>query len=112
MSNELDIDFASKELDMTSRSTQPGAAADRLELTMVMTLEGHKPPVAYDDDPKFIPPTNRITISYIHGGEKMINGPDYKTVRLLDLQSDKDIDEARVDCEQEVRAVAVSTCQG
>ncbi|OAX37852.1 hypothetical protein K503DRAFT_820197 [Rhizopogon vinicolor AM-OR11-026] len=70
---------------------------------MVMTLESHKLPVAYDDDPKFIPPTNRMTISYFPGGEKMISRSDYKTVRLLDFQSDKEIDEARVDLSRDGR---------
>ncbi|OJA09832.1 hypothetical protein AZE42_11137 [Rhizopogon vesiculosus] len=67
---------------MTSRSTQPGAAADKPDLTMVMALEGlerSEPPVAHDDDPKFIPPTNRITIFYFPGGE-MIGGSDDKTI--------------------------------
>ncbi|OAX36341.1 hypothetical protein K503DRAFT_772636 [Rhizopogon vinicolor AM-OR11-026] len=93
---------------MTSRSMRPGAAADRLGLTVVMTLEGHDPPVAYDDDRTCIPPTNRITIFYFPGGEKMIGGSDDKTVQpeLSDLQSGKDIDEVRIDCEQEVRVVA------
>ncbi|OJA10736.1 hypothetical protein AZE42_10186 [Rhizopogon vesiculosus] len=82
---------------MTSRWTRAGAAADKLELTIVITLEGHEPPVAYDDDRKFIPPTNRVTISYFPGGKKMISGSDDKMVRLWDLRSGKEIDEARVD---------------
>ncbi|OJA10737.1 hypothetical protein AZE42_10187 [Rhizopogon vesiculosus] len=42
----IQVDFVNKERDMTSRWTRPGAVADKFELTMVITLEGHEPPVA------------------------------------------------------------------
>ena len=82
---------------------QPAASAE--ELTVVMTLEGHEQPssdVKYDDYP------NPITISYVSGGKQMISGSGDKTVRKWDLQTGEEINEARVVCEKQISAVAVS----
>jgi WD40 repeat protein len=88
-------------LVMASKSTQPAASAE--ELTVVMTLEGHEQPSSDD----YHQP-NTIIISYVPGGEQMISGSGDKTVRKWDLHTGKEIDEARVVCEEEVNAVAVS----
>ncbi|KAJ8586683.1 WD40 repeat-like protein, partial [Rhizopogon salebrosus TDB-379] len=47
-------------------------------------------------------------ISYFPDGKQMVSASGDKTVRLWDLEAGKEIEEARVVREQEVRAVAVS----
>jgi len=89
---------------MASKSTQPATSAE--ELTVVMTLEGHAQPSSDDKDEYYFPkPT---TISYVPGGEQMISGSGDKTARKWDLQTGKEINEARIVFEKEVSAVAVS----
>ncbi|KAJ8582033.1 WD40 repeat-like protein, partial [Rhizopogon salebrosus TDB-379] len=48
------------------------------------------------------------SISYFPDGKQMVSGSVDKTVRLWDLEAGKEIEEARIVREQEVRAVAVS----
>jgi len=88
---------------MASKSTQPATSAK--ELTVVMTLEGHEQP-NLDDKYSYVP--NPITISYAPGGKQMISGSSDKTARKWDLQTGTEINEARIVCEKEVSAVAVS----
>ena len=73
---------------------------------MVMTLEGHAQPRSDDKDEYYSP--NPTTISYVPGGEQLISGSRDKTARTWDLETGKEINEARVVCEMEVSAVAVS----
>ncbi|OAX32588.1 WD40 repeat-like protein [Rhizopogon vinicolor AM-OR11-026] len=47
-------------------------------------------------------------IAYFPNGKQIISGSDDKSVRRWDLQAGKEIEEARVVCEKEVFAVAVS----
>ena len=89
---------------MASKSTQPATSAE--ELTVVMTLEGHEQPSSDHEYDLYIP--NPITISYVPGGKQMISGSSDKTARKWDLQTGKEIKEARVICEKDVSAVAVS----
>ncbi|OJA16692.1 hypothetical protein AZE42_11720 [Rhizopogon vesiculosus] len=60
-----------------------------------MTLGGHEPPAAYDDDLKFIRPTP-VSMSYFPGCAQTTNGSGDKTVRRWDLQSSKEIDGGRI----------------
>jgi WD40 repeat protein len=89
---------------MASKSMRPAASAE--ELTVVMTLEGHEKPnpggkyYSWDSNP--------VTMSYVPGGKQMISGSSDKTARKWDLQTGKEINEARVVCELAVHAVAVS----
>jgi WD40 repeat protein len=90
---------------IASRS-KPSAAADKpIE---VMTLKCHETYVNYFPDGKRVENFNGVSISYFPDGKQMISGYGDKTVRLWDLEAVKEIKEARVVCEQEVRAVAVS----
>ncbi|KAG1845604.1 hypothetical protein C8R48DRAFT_779843 [Suillus tomentosus] len=79
---------------MASRSRQLTAAAKKLILTPVLTLEGHK---------NAIP-----SISYFPDGKRMISGSGDKTTRQWDLEAGKEIEDAQDVCEQEVYAVGVS----
>ncbi|KAG2057356.1 WD40 repeat-like protein [Suillus hirtellus] len=79
---------------MASRSRQPTAAAKKLTLTPVLTLEGHR---------NAIP-----SISYFPGGKRMISGSGDKTTRQWDLEAGKEIEDSQDVCEQEVYAVGVS----
>ncbi|KAG2361764.1 kinase-like domain-containing protein [Suillus spraguei] len=79
---------------MDSSSRRPTAGAEKLTLTPVFTLEGHK---------RSIP-----SISFLPDGKRMISGSSDKTTRQWDLEAGKEIKEARDTCEQEVDAVAVS----
>ena len=76
------------------------------ELMVAMTLEG-RAQLSSDDKDKYYSP-NPTTISYVPGGEQMISGWGDKTARKWDLQTGKEINEARVVCEKEVSAVAAS----
>jgi len=73
---------------------------------VAMTLEG-RAQLSSDDKDKYYSP-NPTTISYVPGGEQMISGWGDKTARKWDLQTGKEINEARVVCEKEVSAVAAS----
>ena len=90
---------------MTSTST--GLTRAR-ELNVVKTLAGHEP--YFEDTPggKRIEAQWDLVISYFPDGQKIISGSGDKTVRLWDLQAGKEIEEARIVCEQEVVQVAVS----
>jgi WD40 repeat protein len=83
-----------------SKSTRPVE-----ELTVVMTMEGHE---KSRPDDKGYPQPEHATISYIPGGEQMISGSRDKTVRKWDLQTGEEIKEARIVCEKQIHAVAVS----
>ena len=77
-------------------------------LNVVKTLAGHEPYFYSMPDGERIEPEWGPAISYFPDGQKMISGYHDKTVRLWDLQAGKEIEEARVVCEQEVMQVAVS----
>jgi WD40 repeat protein len=86
---------------MTPRSgVRSTATAD--PLNVVMTLEGHR-----RDGGQSTGSLVR-SISYFPGGEQMISGYEDGTVRRWDLQTGKEIVNARAVCKHEVRAVAVS----
>ncbi|KAJ8586605.1 WD40 repeat-like protein, partial [Rhizopogon salebrosus TDB-379] len=75
-------------------STQPAAAAPKMILPPVMTLEGHNGPIT--------------SISYSSDGEQMVSGGWDKTSRRWDLQAGMEIEDVRDVCEWAVHAVAVS----
>jgi len=85
---------------VASKSMRPAE-----ELTVVMTLEGHEQLGPINKDRYFQYP---VPISYVPGNEQMISGSGDKTARRWDLKTGKEINEARVVCEKEVSAVAVS----
>jgi WD40 repeat protein len=90
---------------MASKSIR--SAATR-ELIVGMTLVGHERSFYYmDGEQKEY--TWGPAIAYCPDGQKIISGSRDKTTRLWDLQAGKEIEEARVVCEQEVDAVAVSS---
>jgi WD40 repeat protein len=78
---------------MTSRSTQPAAAA-KMNLTPVMTLRGHR---------KYI-----RSLDYFPDGKRIISGSYDQTSRQWDLQAGMELEEVRDTCDDEVYAVAVS----
>jgi WD40 repeat protein len=88
-----------------SRSTPSAAAGKLIE---VMTLEGHETSVSYLPTGERLENPYGVPISYFPDGKHMISGSGDMTVRLWDLEAGKEIEEARVVREQEVRAVAVS----
>ncbi|KAJ8588817.1 WD40 repeat-like protein [Rhizopogon salebrosus TDB-379] len=75
-------------------STQPAAAAPKMILPPVMTLEGHNMGI--------------ISICYSPDGEQMVSGGWDKTSRRWDLQAGKEIEDVRDVREWAVHAVAVS----
>ncbi|KAG1805189.1 kinase-like domain-containing protein [Suillus subaureus] len=79
---------------MISRSRQPTAAAKKLALIPVLTLEGHKDYMS--------------SISYFPDGKRMISGSSDKTTRQWDLEAGKEIEEARDVYDQDVHAVGIS----
>ncbi|KAG2069341.1 WD40 repeat-like protein [Suillus decipiens] len=79
---------------VVSTSIQPAAAANNMILNPTVTLEGHD---------KYI-----RSISYFPDGRRMISGSWDKTAWQWDLQSGKEIEEARNVCERGIWAVAVS----
>ncbi|KAG2354217.1 hypothetical protein BDR07DRAFT_627606 [Suillus spraguei] len=79
---------------VVSTSIQPAAAAKNMVLNQIMTLEGHD---------KYI-----RSISYFPDGRRMISGSWDKTAWQWDLQSGKEIEEARNVCERGIWVVAVS----
>jgi WD40 repeat protein len=73
-------------------STQPAAAAPKMILPPVMTLEGHD---------------NKIrSICYSPDGKQVVSGGMDKTTRRWDLQAGKEIEDVRGVCEWGVYAVA------
>jgi WD40 repeat protein len=84
----------------------PSAAAGKL--IEVMTLVGHERSFCYPPDGRRMEDLYGTPISYFPDGKRMITGSSDKTVRLWDLEAGKEIEEARVVREQEVRAVVVS----
>jgi WD40 repeat protein len=92
-------------LAIGSTSTPSATAGKLIE---VMTLVGHETSV---NDLLNGPPLENpfaVSISYFPDGKQMISGSGDKTVRLWDLEAGKEIEEARVVREHEVRAVEVS----
>ena len=87
---------------MAPRSTRP--ATTTKILVDVMTLDGQQPT---NDMWEKMP--YRRSISYFPNGEEMIVGSTDNSARRWDLQTGKEIWDARVVCEREVRAVAVSS---
>ena len=75
---------------MASRSPQfPGAR----ELTILMALEGHEPsPFRTQDGADVFSPS----ISYFPDGQQIMSGFWDNTVRLWDLRTGKEIEEARI----------------
>jgi WD40 repeat protein len=90
---------------IASRSAPSAAAGKLIE---VMTLVGHERSFSYTSDGQRMENTNGVPISYFPDGKQMVSASGDKTVRLWDLEAGKEIEEARVVREQEVRAVAVS----
>jgi WD40 repeat protein len=83
---------------MASKATQHTARADKLPV--VMTLEGHGP---VKDNL-----LAHVSISYFPDGKQMFSGSTDGTSRRWDLETGKEIDEARDVYEQDISAVAVS----
>ncbi|KAJ8582860.1 WD40 repeat-like protein [Rhizopogon salebrosus TDB-379] len=79
---------------MASTSKQPSVAVSKITLEPMMTLEGHE----YDVQ----------SMHYFPDGKRMISGSDDGTTREWDMQTGKEIEEARNVCEWGVKAVAVS----
>ena len=90
---------------MPSKLTRTTGAG---ELSVVMTLMGHEPSFEYMPNGERKETMLGPTISYFPDGQKIISGSSDKTARLWNLQSGKEIEEARIVCEQGVRAVAAS----
>jgi len=91
---------------MVSSSTQPVGETRKLTLKPTMTLEGH----AYDE-PIIggFPERRQVSfISYFPDGKRMVSASYDKTTRQWDLQTGKEIDEARDVCEQELREISLS----
>ena len=78
------------------------------ELHENMTLAGHEPSFFTTSDGEREESGWGPTISYFPDAKRMISGSGDKTARVWDLQTGKEIEEARVICEQEIHAVAVS----
>jgi WD40 repeat protein len=91
---------------MVSSSTQPVGETRKLTLKPTMTLEGH----AYDEPViDGFPKRRQISfISYFPDGKRMVSASYDKTTRQWDLQTGKEIDEARDVCEQELREISLS----
>jgi WD40 repeat protein len=93
---------------MASKSKQC-AKTHQLELSAAMTLVGHESPFFYytldGERREFL---SALVISYNPDGQQIISGCDDKITRLWDLQTGKEIKEARVVCEGEVSLVEVS----
>ena len=87
---------------MTPRSTQPTATANKL--VGVMTLDSEQPTNGRGETEPYF-----TSISYFPDGKQMVGGSMDNSVRRWDLQTGKEIVEARVVCELKVRAVAVSS---
>ena len=87
---------------MTPRSTRPAATAKKL--VDIMTLDGEQPTTDKAEEILYFRP-----ISYFPNGKQMIEGSPDKWIRRWDLQTGEEIAEARIVCEREVWAVAVSS---
>jgi WD40 repeat protein len=87
-----------KRQSTASKAMRHTARAEKLPV--VMTLEGHGP--AKDNL------LNHVFISYLPDGKQMFSGSGDGTSRRWDLETGKEIEEARDVCEQDIRAVAVS----
>jgi WD40 repeat protein len=87
-----------KRQGMSSKATQLTARANKLPVAM--TLEGHGP--AQNNG------FTRVAISYFPDGKQMFSGCRDGTSRRWDLETGKEIEEARDVCEQDIWAVAVS----
>jgi WD40 repeat protein len=79
---------------MASTLTETAPAATKMVLTPVTTLKDHEDHIR--------------SMSYFPDGKRMISASDDLTVRHWDLQTGKEIKEARDVCTWEVRAVMVS----
>jgi WD40 repeat protein len=90
---------------IASRWTPPAGGDKQMD---VMTLVGHERSFYYAPDGRRVENPIGVSISYFPDGKQMISGSSDKTVRLWDLEASKEIEEARVVREQEVREVAVS----
>jgi WD40 repeat protein len=73
-----------------------------------MTFVGDERPFYYMDGKQTENPWGPA-VAYFPDEQKIISGSKDKTTRLWDLQAGKEIEEARVVCEQEVDVVAVSS---
>jgi WD40 repeat protein len=74
-----------------------------------MTLVGHERTFYHTSDGERREYNSGPTIAYFPDGQKIISGSADKTTRLWDLQAGKEIEEARVVCEQKVDGVAESS---
>jgi WD40 repeat protein len=79
---------------MASASKQPSVSVSKMTLEPMMTLEGHK--------------DNVQSMCYFPDGKRMISGSYDKTTRQWDMQTGKEIKNARNVCGRDVRVVAVS----
>ncbi|KAJ8596143.1 WD40 repeat-like protein [Rhizopogon salebrosus TDB-379] len=79
---------------MTSALKQPNVAVAKMTLEPMMTLERHEDTVR--------------SMHYFPDGERMISESYDRTARQWDMQTGKEIEEARNVCEWGVQAVAVS----
>ena len=82
---------------MTSTSTR---FTEARKLDVVMTLVGHEPYFEDTPDGKRIEHRWGSVISYFPDGHKIASGCHDKTARLWDLQTGKEMEEARIICEQ------------
>ncbi|KAJ8580277.1 WD40 repeat-like protein [Rhizopogon salebrosus TDB-379] len=79
---------------MASALKQPGVAVAKMTLEPMTTLENHGGYVQ--------------SMHYFPGGKRMISGSDDRTTRQWDIQTGKEIEEARNVYEWDIKAVAVS----
>ncbi|OJA14034.1 hypothetical protein AZE42_06467, partial [Rhizopogon vesiculosus] len=90
---------------MISIST-PGAANRLIE---VMTLAGHETTFDDSSDGTGEERKTAVSISYFPDGKHIISGSGDKIIRRWDLQAGKEVQEARIVCEEKVTCeVAVS----
>jgi len=87
---------------MAPRSTRPAATANKLVDVVILDGEQRTNDKG-EEEPHF------TSMSYSSNGKEMIAGSTDKWARRWDLQTGKEIGEARFSCEQEVWAVAVSS---
>ncbi|KAG1868164.1 hypothetical protein C8R48DRAFT_131474 [Suillus tomentosus] len=89
---------------MASSSMQPARVTKNLTLKPDMTLKGHEEV----RNKKGFVETPISSISYLPDGKGMVSASYDKTTRQWDLQTGKEIEEARDVCEQKTRMVALS----
>jgi WD40 repeat protein len=91
---------------MASKSTR---SAETRKLIVGMTLVGHGRSFFYTSKGERREDVLGPTLSYFPDGQQLLSGSRDKTTRRWDLKAGKEIEEARVVCEQGVGAVGVSS---